>query len=296
MVVISLVHDIKEAEALWREISPNKTIFDDWDFRYAFYKYEPCPLHFYVAKEDGKLVGLLPLQFNKDWDGLEFFAEEPCEENRAFIKDGREDIIPKLYSAIKGRAKFYDISGEDKFTCALPLEDYKYILPLDGLKDFNDFLATRLSTKRRHSLAKEILSVDNLKPKYAVNEWADFEKLIILNVNSFAKESYLKTKDDQAPWRELIKKTFNWRLISIQIAGETQAVSLSVNYQGNWHYLLTGVNFQSFPGLGKYLTKVNIEEAIKDGAKYFDAGLGDCGWKDLWHFDRLSQYEFINCQ
>jgi CelD/BcsL family acetyltransferase involved in cellulose biosynthesis len=85
---------------------------------------------------------------------------------------------------------------------------------------------------------------------------------------------------------------FDWRLITLKITDVIQAVSLSVLHNSEWHYLVTGVNFKDFSGLGKYLVKVNLEAAIDAKADIFDAGLGDCGWKNLWHFDKISQYNF----
>jgi hypothetical protein len=302
MIEIREVNDLKEAENLWRIISPNKTIFDEWDFRYCFYKYAPLPICFLAAddKKDSSgernLVGLLPLQKHPK-HGFEFFAEDPCEENRPFIKPGYEDIIPKLYAATPGPAKAYDISGDDEYTKALPLEDYKYVLPLTGINNFSDFLNIRLSAKRRRSLAKEISGAD----KYGVeteiisepleSRLAALETLFSFNTGNFGEESYLLEKD-QAPWRDLMALNFNWRLTVCKIAGVNQAVSLSVLHNNEWHYLVTGVNFKDFPGLGKYLVKVNIEAAIVAKADVFDAGLGDCGWKNLWHFDKISQYNF----
>jgi len=294
MITISEVHDLKEAERLWRALSPQETIFDEWDFRYCFYKYNPYPLCFLVAFDKGEVVGLLPLQLHPK-HGYEFFAEDPCEENRPFIKSGYEKIIVDLYTAVPGAAKCYDITGTDKFTVSLPLEDYKYVLPLAGLKNFSDFLTARLSAKRRRSLAKEIASISASGVKVIKSSGGQavthLEDLFIFNNNNFAGESYLKS-EEQGPWRDLLQLAYDWRMITLQIGGINQGISLSVFYGGEWHYLVTGVNFKEYPSLGKYLVKVNIGEALAAKAKIFDAGLGDCGWKHLWHFDKRPQHEF----
>lgn len=285
------------AENLWREISPSQVIFDEWDFRYVFFKHEPRPLSFRAVYEingqSEELLGLMPLVDYGKY-GYGFFAEEPCEENRVFVKPGREDLIPLLYKSLSGKVQFYDISGEDEFTRNLPLEDYKYLLPLSEFSSFNDFLRQRLPAKRRKSLEKELAEVEALRLEVVLNDFSDLEELFRLNVKSFGRESYLWKKKEQLPWRELIKENFSWRLISLRLSGRTVAASLSVYYQGYWHYLLTGVDFSTYPGLGKYLNKVNIEMALSAGARYFDAGLGACGWKDLWHFERRPQYEYLN--
>ena len=297
MIEIRVVTELHEAENLWRELSPRRVIFDDWDFRFVFYKYDPQPLSFRAAYEvsDGReeLVGLMPLVDYPEF-GYGFFAEEPCEENRVFIKSGHDEAVQKIYESLTGKTQFYDISGEDEYTQKLTLEDHKYMLPLAGFKSFADFTEARLSSKRRHSLEKELVAIENLQPEVVMNDFGDLENLFKLNLKSFAEESYLSKEAEKNPWRELVKAPFNWRLISLRLNGQTVAVSLGVLYNGYYHYLLTGVDFASYPGLGKYLNKTSIEEAIKMGAKYFDAGLGDCGWKHLWHFDKFPQYEFVN--
>ena len=297
MLDIRVVTELHEAENLWRKISPQRVIFDDWDFRYCFYKDEMQPLSFRAAYEVNgsheELVGLMPLVEYPEF-GYGFFAEEPCEENRVFTKSGHDIVVKKIYESLSGKTQFYDISGEDEYTKSLILEDYKYVLPLIGFKNFNDFVSARLSPKRRHSLGKELAAIENLRPEIVIDDFSDLDNLFKLNIKSFADESYLSKEEERQPWRELIKMSFNWRLISLRLNGQTVAVSLGVVYGDYYHYLLTGVDFASYPGLGKYLNKISIEEAIKMGAKYFDAGLGDCGWKHLWHFDAQPQYEFVN--
>lgn len=295
MIEIKVISDLEEAKRLWNELSPKESIYDLWDFRYCFYKYNPWPLCFYAAFADEQAVALLPLQNNNSWGGLEFFTEDPCEENRPFIRPGYEKIIPDLYQAIIGPAKCHDISGDDDFTVKLPLEDYKYVLPLTGFKNFADFLRTRLSGKRQRSLIKELADLEKNKIEVTISNAArrpdDLELLFTLNTANFAGESYLK-EVERAPWRDLLKLPFDWRLATVAVNGAKQAVSLSVLYNNYWYYLITGVNFQNFQGLGKYLAKINIEAALAAGVDIFDAGLGSCGWKDLWHFDKIPQYEF----
>lgn len=299
MIEIRVVTDLNTAASLWQEISPRRVIFDDWNFRYGFFKYEPYPLCFRAAYElvngNEQLVGLMPLVDYPIY-GHGFIAEEPCEENRVFVKPGYDFVIKELYDSLDKNEKtqFYDISGEDAHTKALTLEDYKYVLPLNGYNSFNDFMNSRLSTKRRRSLEKELNSIAMLHPVVVINDYSDLDKLFELNVASFVGESYLIKEEERKPWRELLNEPFDWHLTSLRINNETVGVSLAVLYNGYWHYLLTGVNFKAYPGLGKYLNKTNIEMAIAAGANYFDAGLGDCGWKNLWHFDQIPQYEYLN--
>ncbi len=295
-MIIRKVTDLKEAESLWRALTPNATIFDEWDFRYSFYKHKPYPISFLAAEEEGgsgrrEAVGLLPLEYNESWGGWEFFAEEHCEESRPFIKAGREDIIPKLYEAASGLVKCDDISGDDEFTRSLPIEDYIYVLPLAGLNSWEDYLKARLSPKKQRNFRSDFRKVEAASPKIFYGRQADIDFLFKLNAAQF-NDSYLQFKEDRDGWRDLLSLPFSWQIVGIEVSGSVQAASLSVLYKDNYLYLINGANKTAVPGLGKYLNKINLERAMELGAKHWDAGLGDCQWKEAWHLDKIPQYYF----
>lgn len=289
MIKIREVNDLKEAAELWRVLSPNETIFDEWDFRYCFYKYELHPLRFFAAYEGEELVGLMPLARHPQY-GLEFIAEDPSEESRPFVKFGYEHIIPKLYNTIDEPAKCFDISGSDEFTTQLPLEDYKYVLPIKKLENLDNYFKTRFSSKGVY-LKKYFKKFSKMVPEINWNNRADLETLFSLNIGNFGEESYLNELG-QRGWRDLFDLGFDKQLVSIKISGVAVAASLSIYYKGTYYYLINGVS-RDFYGLGNYLTIINIEKAYSLGAEIFDAGLGDCNWKESWHFDKVPQYKFI---
>lgn len=308
MLEFKVITDLETARQLWNELSPGESVFDLWDFRYCFYKYEPYPLYFiaaYETKEPGEsgaagaseLVGLMPLDRHPE-HGYEFMAEDACEESRPFIKPGREDLIPLLYGEVPAPAKFFDITGYDSYTIALPLEDYKYVLPLANLKDFSDFLTSRLSSKKQRNIRQELREIENKEREESRwdleivwNNPADLESLFSLNVENFGEDSYLNEHGRQG-WRELLSLNLNYQLVVVKVEGQAAAASLAIYYHQTYYYLINGVTHR-VNNLGKYLNKINIERAISLGAEYFDAGLGDCNWKEAWHFDRIPQYKFI---
>jgi len=295
MIKIKVITDLKEAENLWRTLSLQETIFDEWAFRYCFYKHKPYPLYFLAAYEKqattNELVGLLPLEHNPIWNCFDFFAEEHCEESRPFVKLGYEYIIPSLYAAAEGAIECDDITGDDEFTRALPIEDYIYVLPLAGIKTWEDYLQTRLSSKKQRNFRSDIRKIEALEPKIFYARPGDVDAVFKINSAQF-KDSYLGQKVDQDSWRDLLNLDFDWQIVGIEIAGVVQAASLSVLYDNKYLYLINGANKTDFPGLGKYLNKVNLERAIELGAKLWDAGLGDCIWKADWHLDKVPQYYF----
>lgn len=56
MIAIELVKNPPEAQVIWNKLTPNITIYDTWEFRYCFYKYENSELFFYTAYENGEPI------------------------------------------------------------------------------------------------------------------------------------------------------------------------------------------------------------------------------------------------
>jgi hypothetical protein len=137
---VTFTCDPAQAEKLWRLFSPQETIYDDWQFRALFHKYHQHELQFYVGYQNDEPVGFLPLQYNAIEKHLEFWGGSYMEDNRVFIKTGFEQYIPEFYKNIPSKATLGYIRGTDPFTTQLPLEDYKYILPLQGISSIEDFI------------------------------------------------------------------------------------------------------------------------------------------------------------
>lgn len=296
MIEIRTVSDLASAEKLWRLLSPRETIFDEWDFRFAFYKYDPYPLGFLAAYEikasgEEEAVALMPLEKHPE-HGWEFFAEDPGEENKPFVRTGYEGVIPDLYAAIPAPAKCFDISGTDEFTVKLPLEDYKYILPLETLKSWDDYLEKRLSPKKRRVLRADLRKVEAEEPQAFWGRQEDLGHLFALNQANFS-DSYLQTEAERGAWSDLLRLPYDWQISGLEINGRVVAAALAVFYNHHYIYLINGAASQAVSGLGKYLNKVNLERALSLGADYWDAGLGDCNWKEFWHLYRVPQYKFI---
>jgi hypothetical protein len=296
MIKKILISDLNEAEKIWRALSPDEMIYDLWDFRFPFYKIYSYPLYFYTVYDDDEPVALLPLQFNKEWGGLEFIAEELAYDNKPFIKAGYEYLIPELFNDLNIRTKIFDIAGIDDFTKNLPLEENSvYFYDISEFKDFDYFLLSAFPNGRKRYNFKRLFT--NLERDHEVkvvyNNFSDLELLMDFNVKYFGEESYLRTTEERQPFFDLIKLPFNWNMITIEVDGKKLAISLSLIYKDIYYYLIVGSDITEVPDAFKYLTKVNLEEAIKNKAKIFNCALGRGGWKEYWHLEKYPQYEFI---
>lgn len=296
MIKKLFINNIIEAEKLWNLLSPKETIYNLWDFRYPFYKVYSYPLYFYTVYDDAEPVALLPLQLNKDWKGLEFIAEELAYDNKPFVKPGYEYLIPELFNDLEIRTKIFDIAGIDDFTRNLPLEENSvYFYNITDFNSFDDFLLSAFPNGRKRYNFKRLFS--NLERDHEVkviyNNFSDLELLMDFNVKYFGEESYLRTTKERQPFFDLIKLPFNWNMITIEVDGKKLACSLSLIYKDTYYYLIVGSDITEIPDAFKYLTKVNLEEALKNKVKIFNCALGRGGWKEYWHLKKYPQHEFV---
>lgn len=293
MIEIKIISDLEEAKKLWNLLSPEETIYDLWDFRYTYYQANRAPLNFQAAYDDGRLVALLPLQFSVEYNCWEFFAEEFVEDNRLFFLPGYENIIPDLYNNLNGKVKIYDLVGDEPYTKKMPLEDYVYYLDLKNISSLGDYLKI-LSPKKRRNFSRDFRILEAQGDiKIVYNRFSDFDKLFSLNHNRFGEESYLKEEQIKKVHRDLLKMPYEWQMISLEVNGESAAVSLAVVYKGTYYYLNSGADFLKFPESGNYLNRLNLERAINLRALVFNVGLGDCGWKKRWSFSTNPQYKYV---
>lgn len=287
---VKIITDPKEAEKLWQLLSPKENIYDLWDFRYCFYKYDNYELNFYAGYVDGELMGLMPLQYDSK-GYLDYFGGDFMESNRIFTKPGYENYIPNFYASIERIAKLDDIVGSDEFTQKLDMEDYKYTLNLDSLKKYNDFIEKYLSGKAKKNLKREIKQIKENELKITENDFGDLDLLIDLNISNFKDDSYFVLPNWRQTFHDLIKLNFDFYLITISVNGKKQAVSLSILYNGVYSVLAVGSS-REVPNIGKYLTLKNFQKAIDLKAKTIDFGMGDCGWKKHWNLEKTPQFEF----
>lgn len=297
--VIKEIKDIDEAKQVWKKISPNRTLYDTWEFRFCFYKYYNYPVQFLAGYSEGELVGLLPLEYNQEKKHLEFFGTYFMETNQVYIRPGFERYIPAFYEYIKKSAELEGISEQDEFTAQLPLGEYKYVLELEKYSGLQQYLETAFSSKSRSNLKKKLREIeceDNVvEMKKGTSE--DLELLFDLNIKSFEYRG-TDTSSFLFPfrkdiYRDFLKLPFEYDLAVLYINGKKEAVSFSFLYKDTYVFLNTGANLEAFSNLGTYMYIKNIERAFEAGAKYFDAGMGAYNWKERFHLTKIPQHTFV---
>lgn len=291
MFSISIIENTGEAERIWRQFGPAANLYDDWDYRFLFYRYFNYPLRFYVGREDGEVVGLLPLQYNTDEKCLEFFSAAWSEDNHVFIRPGSEEHVPRFYEALKERAKLEDIVGDNRFL-SLDFLENKYVIDLKGLGGVDDYLQRTFSAKTRSKFRKKMRDIEALDIVIRENHYEDLENLMELNRRTFGLESSFCRVFRPQIYRDLLRSRFEIVMLSAEIGGRTEGVSLGIKYGSRFVSMKNGVNKQAFENLGTFMTLKRIEKAIALKCEIFDAGLEDLGWKELWHLEKVPEYKF----
>lgn len=288
-----IIEDLQKAREIWNEFSYKEHIYDDWDFRYCFYKYFNFPLRFYVAYFDSKPVGFLPLQYNTEKKYLEFFGGTFMEDNRAYFKKGFESCLSQAYSSLDGPARLEDIVGEDAFTKSLRVLEYKYVARLEGIKTLDEYLERIFKSRTRKKFKKRFDSMAAEGIRVIENRFGDVDAMMDLNIKIFGNESSFLKPHRREIFRDLLKLPLEFHMLSFEIKGKLEAVSLAFKHKDIFVGINAGINKENYPDLGTYVILTRLEKAISLGVKAYDAGIGDLGWKENWHFERVPQRMLI---
>ncbi|MFH1714276.1 MAG: GNAT family N-acetyltransferase [Candidatus Nealsonbacteria bacterium] len=283
-----IVKDLPQAKEIWDKLSPKETLWDEWDFRYCFYKYYNWELFFYTGSFNGKIIGVLPLEYNPGTKSLEFFGGKYMEENKIFVENDYRQFIPDFYKQIDRKAELCDISCKAPLPKGFLLQEYKYIYNLSGISTLEQFLDKYFnpdSKKKKKRLLKE-------KVEIICNNFNDFEIMIGLNLKNFGKESSFHSPFRKEIFRDLLKLNYKPILLTSIIDGKKEAVSFAIKYKDRFISLNSGVNSASFPWLEKYLILKKVAKAIELKCQVFDACAGNYGWKEYWHLEKIPQFKY----
>ncbi|MDP2643293.1 MAG: GNAT family N-acetyltransferase [Candidatus Peregrinibacteria bacterium] len=297
---VRFVEEIGECEKLWEEFSPHLSIFDEWDFRFSFLEFYKYNIYFVLLEEENQNVGLLPLWYIPEknkyfWMGDIGDGFDWQEENSFWVKDEKYlktliDSCPKSTVLTSLKESVCGFLGEDgRLSKANP----KQILSLDGISSVEDFLMT-VNKKLRQNLRRDKKRVDEVNPEIVFDHFEDFGALVKFNSDKFLDSPF---KDER------MVKTFNLiiengkngvkyksRMISVKVDGEIVGVDLNFICGDVYYTMLCGNDTEKCPGIGHYLTMLDIEDALSLGVKLIDFAESDEGSYKEKLFKTISQF------
>lgn len=284
---VEIVSEIESCFELWKEFSPQKTLFDTWEFRFAFwlgYKHKP---YFLLLKNQLENLAFLPLWYEKNKKKYFWFGSWWQEENKFFTKDPALTPIllslapkPLLLNAISlsSISKVRELINFQK-------DDLKYILNLEGLKSSEDYLM-KLKKNRRRNLRKDRNRILKQNPKIVINNFSDFEHLVRLSKERFAQKGEKTDWEDpkrMETFRQIIKlagKSYQVRMITVLIDNQIAGVDLIALFNNCYYTLKCGYNVKDFSGIGNFVNLFEIDDAISLGMKKIDFLQNNYQWKN----------------
>ena len=297
---VQVVSDLDWCADLWNEFSPHKSLFDTWDFRYAFYAgYKNDPYFLTLFLED-EPVGVLPLWYEAKKQKYFWFGSWWQEDNTFFVKD---EIFAPLLIALAPKPLFLtgiNIHGKNQLngTVAFEDDDPKFTLRTDRLNSLDDYLNS-LKKKKRYNIKRDIRIIESHNPKIITNNFSDYSTMVQLTKRRFAmkgEEVDFKNNYRIKQFRQVIKlglkhRNYEPRMITVMINNRVAAVDLVVIYKNIYYALRGGLDVKRFPGIGSFMNSYEIEEAISFKSKRIDFLAEDCGWKHTW-FKSTPLYSF----
>ncbi len=284
------VRDLGVAEKLWKYLSPAQSLYDDWGFRFTFYKYDPVEICFVTAYDENHPVGLLPLQKNKEgfW---EFFGGDYMEDNLLMLLPGVQISLERFLEHVPALPVRLEWMRSFSAQSVFPIvQDYKYVLPLSSYTSGGDFLEKAFDHEHRSKIKRRI---NRLQAEHQVevfeNRMSDLPQLFELNKKHFGVNSSFYQPHREDIFRELAA-IFSLSMISIEVDGSLEAVSFSILYRGRYVGMNGGVN-TDIDYLSKLLMLKKLDQAIAAGATLYDAQRGDYGWKKQFMFNEVPLYK-----
>lgn len=309
--VYSSMTDIKN---IWENFAPQSSVFDLWDVRKCFwdaYHYEP---YFLTLTKESEILACLPLWFNADPKDNEpsdaqkyvWFGSNWPEDNKFFVKN--PEFIPLILMAAPKSLELACIKILPEYDFLLDFpgfgkeEENKYYLDLNNIHSLDDYLK-KLKKKKRYNLRRDRKRISSLNPKIIINESQDIEKLFDLSIKRFreifpdepSEHSAFEDERRKNVFRSLQKNAgkYDARLITTLINGRVEAVEFGLVYNKTYYALNSGADISNYSGIGVFSNLLVLEDALKLGCKKIDFLEGDNNWKNSWHLDNISQYQFI---
>ncbi|MEX1052315.1 MAG: hypothetical protein WEC80_00530 [Patescibacteria group bacterium] len=295
--------DIIECKLLWNKFSPNKSIFDDWDFRLAWHQgYNYIP-YFYTLYNGDEPVGFLPLCFNSQNKRYEWWGTNWMEDCDIYVNDERiVDLLffiapsPLHLNAVKVKyidkiAKFGKIKEDDK-------KNTKLINKFRTL----DELLNSFKKKCRYNLKSSCAYINSLNPRVIKTVGSEnrlIDKLINMNISQFdtglpEDESDLALPARANTYRNMVAnsgKNYQAKFIEVYIQDTLAAIDFILIYKDIYYTIKGGNQLKKFNGIGNYIIYLEFEDALSLNMSTINSLQVDYGWKHRY-FDQEPLYIF----
>ena len=280
--------EIETCHLLWEKFSKKNSLFDLWDFRYAWhegYNYKP---YFYTLYEGKKPIAFLP-NWTEDCDF--YVNDEKLIDLLLFIAPS-----PLHLNAVKGKyLKIISRFGKIKD------DDQKNEKDITAYSSINSIMSS-FKKKYRYNLKNSYSHIQSLDPKIIYTEGKEgnlINKLIDMNIKQFdtgilEDESDLVIPERAKTYRQMVNnsgKTYITKFIEVYIQDTLAAIDFILVHKDKYYTIKGGNEIAKFGGIGNYIIYLEFEDALKKGMSKVNSLQVDYGWKHRY-FDQTPLYVF----
>lgn len=304
MVELTPVSDPAACRELWQRYIPQEHITDRWEVRECFREAFGSQLFFLHVTEHEKPVGLLPLCYVPDRDYYGYFPGE-CwqgktwlERNRLPVRDAQ--VAQALLEWCEQRKMAYHLRyllPDESLMKGGPLVDeIGYLFrPADFDFDMQRYFAI-FSRKSIKSILKEVEAFEARGVSYRLDDDADLESLIRMNLERFGESSYFADDRFTAGMRQLAEllRANGWlRMVTVLVDGEPAAIDMGCLYNDTLT-LLAGGTHAEYRGIAKVINLYHMRRACEERIAEVDFLCGDFIWKPMFHLSPRPLYQLGN--
>lgn len=291
---IALCEEIDKCEAIWQRFVLPECVWDLWDVRKTFIDIYGYPIKFVTAYEGNKLIAALPLWFNLEEKRFEWISDQWAEGNYPFAEN--KQIVSEMILSLPGKV-FFDAIRSDKanlFEEKLERDSDHFGFNLSKRGGNWDGVLLSMPS-RKENVKRNIKSVEKINPKVFFDRESDLENLFALNI--FRMRQKVDKYDDeelsvyesgdrnQRVIKELWKRgknEFRSRIMAVEVSGKVVGVMFNLIWKDKYLQLHRGEDVLSADGIGSYMNKLVVEDAIKMGCDYVDFCMEEHHWKKNW--------------
>lgn len=290
---VKVFSEIEDCYELWEKFSPKESLFDLWDFRYAWYlgyRYKP---YFYSLIYKKQILGFIPLWYDPVKKRYEWFGSDWMEDNKFFVVD--KVFIPLLIKILPKPYHLNAILPEYSYLLGLKLglefDEPKYIFYLEKFKSIDDFLLY-LEKKNRYNLKHDYYKILSLTPQVVIDYQNKLENLLHLKqlseqrFNGISRDwSDFIIKQRFNTYKNIVMKNniFKTKFIKVYIQKRLAAIDLIITYKDRYYPLKGANDVERFSGMGNFMNYLEFFDAITNGYKIIDCLQGDYNWKNKYY-------------
>ncbi|NOX40203.1 MAG: GNAT family N-acetyltransferase [Alphaproteobacteria bacterium] len=295
---LHVCEDLEEGRQLWKDLWPDKDVFDCWQVRHSFQQAFGRSPHFIVAEALGRPVGLLALSWIEEEGYYGCFPGETWQ-GKTWLEQNR---IPAMSRTI--RQGLWEAAPEntelrylhDEMTASLPgvtMDEVGYIFYPQRFKyDYNAYWG-QFSGKSRRQIRRETEKFEAMGCRYHVNEWDDIGWMFEMNLATFKQRSYFHDSrflNGFDAMLSFLAEQGMLRVTTIRIKGHRAAVDVGAVYR-NHYTVLAGATDPEFLGIAKAINLFHLKWGCSRRFEQIDFLCGDFGWKARFHLQPRPLYQ-----